>query len=77
MCPKPEVPPKKVWSTPEIERIELGTPPYANLVEILRALLAQVEKDLSLNPTDPRSNELRRSIRRRLDDLGSKGTDAA
>ena len=76
--PKPEGRPKKVWTTPHITKIDLKSAPYSDIIDTLRALLKQAEKDASLNPNGQKAAELERSLRRRLDDLeSSRGSGAA
>lgn len=78
MHPSHEDKPKKVWTTPETTNIDLKSTPYSEMIDILRATLKQVERDVSLNPKDQKADELRRSLRRTLDDLeSSRGSNAA
>ncbi|HZL53564.1 MAG TPA: hypothetical protein VFC37_21725 [Terracidiphilus sp.] len=71
MHPESEGKPKKVWTTPNITKIDLKSAPCSDIIDILRATLKQAEKDASLNPNDQKAAELERSLRRKLDDLES------
>jgi hypothetical protein len=78
MHPEPEGKPKKVWTTPNIRKIDLKSAPYSDIIDILHVTLKQAEKDASLKPNDQKAAELERSLRRTLDELESrKGNDAA
>ena len=72
MHPESKAQTKKEWTTPKIRKVDLRTAPYAEVIEILRSTLEQVEKRVSQNPNDPREAEIQRSLQRMLDDLESK-----
>ena len=69
---------RKPYAKPTIRRYESSSAPYAELIQILRSLHDQAERDLSLHPNDQDAGALERSLRHQIDDLvSSRGADAA
>jgi hypothetical protein len=50
--------------------------PYSKLIEILRYMLKQVEKDVSLHQDSMKPSELCRSLKQRLEDLEGRAVSS-